>query len=236
VKVILTFIIAAIFVYVGANMLPAIGEATKTVAENQEVGSGVQGLASVLPSVMIICFAATIIFGLVKMMSNNGKEKSKSITVRLVRNAKDFVVSIKEASNGLSQYINNLDELLNIKTIEDYKFATEYGLNMIGNNLLICGGDTIWDWYITEKHPDMDVFKVVGLHKRDASKNVLYLLGKNSETNAPFLYKLPEQYIDKECIKECVKETGIEKEMVAVPVNIENKEQRSKSYIEDSKP
>ena len=53
-----------------------------------------------------------------------------------------------------------------------------------------------YDWYLVGKNPDQDMFKVVGLHKEDSSKNLEYLLGKDGGTDAPYLIELPQGYLD----------------------------------------
>jgi hypothetical protein len=236
-KFILGLISAMIFVYVGVN-IPGITDATKEVAENVATNtatntatSGISGMSSVL----MIVFAACIIFGLVKQMTSteegSKKSKTKNITIKLVKNAKELVLSIKQASDNLSQYINNLDELLGIQTVNDLD-NDDYGLKLEDGKLLICGDDIFYDWYITEKHPDMDIFKIVGLHKKDSTKNKLYLLGKIGDKT--FLYNLPENYIDNGRIQECVEYAGVDKLEAMTPksVNAIAQEQWAKSYAQ----
>jgi len=179
--------------------MPGTQQATETAEASGS--SGVVGLMGVLP----IVFAAVIIFGVVKGMTGGwGDSGEKSVTIKLIKNAKSLIITIERASKNLEQYLNNLDDLLGIQTVIDNDYGTEYGLSLSDNKLFICGGDDIWDWYIADKHPDMDIFKVVGLHKKDATKNVLYVLGRNSELDKAYLIKMPDDYIEQKSVKECL--------------------------------
>lgn len=203
---ILGLIFAAIFVYVGVNLIPEILPATANITEANGYSSGVVGLQGVI----VIVFAAIIILGVVKQFTTVDDSGSKSIKVKLVKNTKSLVLAIERASENLEQYLNNLDELLGIETvIDDEHDYREYGLELVDNKLLICGGDSIWHWYLAEKHPEMDIFKVVGLHKNDATKNVLYLLGRNSGADKTYLHKLPEKYLEQASVQECIRNAGV---------------------------
>jgi hypothetical protein len=194
---ILGLVFSAIFVYIGVNLMPELQEVTETAE-----ASGSSGVAG-LNGVIMIVFAAVIILGVVKAMAGDDSEE-KSVTIKLIKNAKSLIITIERASKNLEQYLNNLDDLLGIQTVIDNDYGVEYGLSLNENKLFICGGDDIWDWYITDKHPEMDTFKVVGLHKKDKEKNLLYVLGRNSEQDNPYLIKLPDSYIEQSDIKECL--------------------------------
>ena len=61
---ILGLIFAAIFVYVGVNLMPGLNATIATIT-TPTYGSGVAGLTGVI----MIVFAAMVIFGIVKSMS-----------------------------------------------------------------------------------------------------------------------------------------------------------------------
>jgi len=65
VQFILGLIIAAVFVYIGINLEPGINQTVATIT-TPSYSAGVVGLNSVL----LIVFAAMIIFGLMKSMAN----------------------------------------------------------------------------------------------------------------------------------------------------------------------
>ena len=167
-----------------------------TTTTTPTYSSAVQGIAGVLPIVMV----AAIILGAVTFIGfhTTGEDKEekteKSITVTIKTNSIKVISLVMKASNELEPYINNLDELLGIKT-----FVQGFdGLSLIGNNLYIPksteqGGE--FDWYITAKQKDADVFKVVGLNKTDSSKNVVYALGNNG---TPFLIKVETKKTESE--------------------------------------
>jgi hypothetical protein len=102
-----------------------------------------------------------------------------------------ILLKVQKQSDKFREYHNNIDELLGIKTTMEVYYESEY-LKLKKNVLHINSKNH--DWYITDKHEDKLIFKVVGLHKKDESKNTGYLLGK--EDSSPFLYKLNNKYID----------------------------------------
>ena len=63
---VLGLIFAAIFVYVGVNLMPGLNDTIATIT-TPTYSSGVAGLTGVI----MIVFAAMIIFGIVKSMSNS---------------------------------------------------------------------------------------------------------------------------------------------------------------------
>ena len=184
-NLILGLILCAIFVYIGVNLLPGLMPAVSSVNTTAGYSSAVSGLAGIVP----IVFAAMVIFGVLRMMSSFGSSSEDEVTIRLVKNPKDLVARIRLASQNLSQYINNLDDLLGIKTIIDSDYGAEYGLSLTDGELYICGGDDIWDWYIVDKHPDKVMFKVVGFNRNDKSQ-VAYIIG--NEDGKPYLDKLSD--------------------------------------------
>jgi hypothetical protein len=169
-----------------------------TTTTTPAYSSTVQGLTGLFP-IVIIVFVTVIILGAVAFMGfHTGEDKEekteKSITVTIKTNSQKVISLVMKASNELEPYVNNLDELLGIKT-----FVQGFdGLSLIGNNLYIPkgteqGGE--YDWYITAKQKDADVFKVVGLNKTDSSKNVVYALGNNG---TPFLIKVETKKTESE--------------------------------------
>jgi len=177
-----------------------VGQATTTTVP---VSSAATGLMGILP----IVFAAVMILGIVaKIGSSSGgssdeKEEKKTeksydtTNVPAVKTNSAHTISVVEkASAVLLQYQNDLDHILGINTmIDDHKY---FGLDLTGNTLAI--NDTDYDWYITAKQPDENVFKVVGLNKTDASNNVVYVLGKHirvdidvTHVDKAFLIKVP---------------------------------------------
>jgi hypothetical protein len=99
-----------------------------------------------------------------------------------------LVINIEQHSKNLSQYTNNLDTLLGIKTVNQ---PSVKGLELTKSNELLIGG--VYDWYLYEKHPAMDVFKVAGLRK-GSSKPLVYMLGQKEGT--PFLAKAPVELLN----------------------------------------
>lgn len=190
-----------IAIVVGVNLIPII----TGVVENATEGASttVSSLIGILPYI----FVAVILLGAVAWIGGIGttdrgtdrREKIKEFTIRLVRNPKSLIVSIKRASSSWTQYTNNLDELLGIKTVvASENNAVEALLLNSDRQLFINEKD--YDWYITDKNPNQDMFKVVGLHKEDSAQNKVYLLGRNITTNTPYLVEAPIGYLEATCL------------------------------------
>jgi len=110
----------------------------------------------------------------------------------ILQNPRELILRFEKSSRAWNEYLNNLDELLGIRTVS----ATEnsgFGLSLQGSELQIDEG---YHWFMADKAQDQDIFKIVGLHKKDAEQNCVYLLGKNNESSQPFLIKLPNPYLD----------------------------------------
>jgi hypothetical protein len=77
--------------------------------------------------------------------------------------------------------------------------------------------DSNFTWYVVEKNPTFVMYKVVGLHRRRRGMNCVYLVGKDSHTNTPWILRAPHEYL-KSTIKECLAwNIGVEgKELIEV--------------------
>ncbi len=125
---------------------------------------------------------------------------------------KNIKQHIEEHSQKTSFYCNNLDKLLNIKTVntcrKGIKFKPEcrslicgdciYSSYKTKELLLKTNKDNIdeliinsqnFDWYITNKEKDLGLFTVIGLNKKDSNKSVTYKLGKSSNNSKTILEK-----------------------------------------------
>lgn len=211
-KAITGLILAIVCVYIGVLLMPGLNETVATIT-TPTYSVGVAGIVQVVlivvgAAIIMVVLNVTGLFG-----AKDNAEESTDVKVKSRKNSRELISYVKNASESLSQYFNNLDGLLGIQTVNDMSLS-EYGLSLDGNKLSICGGDTIWDWYITEKHPEADWFKVVGLHKKDESKNKVFILGKHLDNQKPFLYELNEFYI-KTPMDKCqnFKFVGLDKEL-----------------------
>lgn len=191
-----------ITIVVGVYLIPIITDSVKTAQDTAQASgqAGVSGLSSVLSYVLV----AVILVGAVAWPGGHGGEGGRrEVTARMETNSKSLIARLGRASDRLGEYINNLDTILSIKTVNDLN-GRGYGLSLTDGKLNICGGDSIWDWYLVDKHPELPMFKIVGLHKTDASKNLVYVLGKGEE---PYLIKVPNEHIEgKAELAELVKE------------------------------
>jgi hypothetical protein len=218
VKAITGLILAVICVYIGVSSLHGLNTTVATIT-TPTYSVGVAGIVQVVP---IVLGAAIIMIVLNAFGTKDNAEESTEVKVKSRKNSRGLICYVKNASESLSQYFNNLDELLGIQTVNDMRLS-EYGLSLDGNKLSICGGDTIWDWYITEKHPEADWFKVVGLHKKDEAKNKVFILGKHLDNQKPFLYELDKSHIKEETYKdtEHLKWMGLDKELIRLDKELE---------------
>jgi hypothetical protein len=117
----------------------------------------------------------------------------------------ELAVKLQEKSKKLEEYVNNLDDILEIETVIDrlYDSRNKYGLQLKDNKLYICGGDKIWDWFIVDKQKKENVFKIVGLSK-DGKNDLVYILGKREKEDT-FLVNIENTYIENASIKNCLK-------------------------------
>lgn len=182
-------------IVVGINLIPAIIESIAQVEEtNPEATSGaLRGLLNILPYV----FVAVVILGAVSWMGfqEGDSSNTREVTIKTYRNKRSLVSRLKKASNDLSDYMNNLDTILGIRTLVA---NTQHGLMLTKNNELLIEKDTeqggVWDWYLVDKAEDQLMFKVVGLNREDASKNVVFVLGTNN--NQPYLINVPNEHVE----------------------------------------
>jgi hypothetical protein len=103
----------------------------------------------------------------------------------------DIKIMIEKSSKEYAKYISNLDKLLGVKTVLVPNDFDPLVLVSITNNK--CKELRIskeYNWYILDKKVDAYVFKVCGIHKKDKSKNVAYLLGIDEENNKPKLVQI----------------------------------------------
>jgi len=144
-----------------------------------------------------------------KVSKINKKDKLESVEYALVEHTKELSLYKRyfNKSQSFKEYWNNLDELLGITTVVEKDTtmgnAREYGLRLWENGKLsICDN---YDWFIMDKHPEFNIFKVVGIHKKDGKLNCVYLLG--NKDNNPFLFKLDNKHInDDASVEQLLKE------------------------------
>ena len=175
-----------IAIVVGGNLVTAILDSVNSLPE--DTSPALSGLVNILPLVFVIVIIV-IIVGAVAYISNSvdfswpSFGRHKEIEVSVTGNSKKFIISIKRASEKLEPYINNLDTILGITTQETT--STQKAALELKNQKLFMSPPTekngVYDWYLTDKLVDQDIFKVVGLHKNDASLNKVYLLGKEQD-------------------------------------------------------
>ena len=91
-----------------------------TTTTTPAYSSAVQGLTGLFPIVIIVFVTVTILGAGAFMGFHTGEDKEekteKSITVTIKTNLQKVISLVMKASNELEPYINNLDELLGIKT------------------------------------------------------------------------------------------------------------------------
>ena len=167
---------------------------TMTAGLTEET-SGVMGaLINILPVVVVI----GIILSIFRVIGGTGPgleddEKQIEVGIKIEKNGRKLILMLTQASNTIGEFINNLDMVLGVKTINDNKRTSSiHPLVLHDKDLYI--NNYAYDWYLVDKHPDEPMFKVIGLHKQDAGKNVVYIVGNNG-TN-PYLFQVPNKYIE----------------------------------------
>jgi hypothetical protein len=186
-----------IAIVVGVCLISPITEATKQATDVATVAGGAvatpSSAESALLGILPIVIVVVIILGAISWMAFAGdrgterREKVVKVFNKVLKNPRELILQIEKASQQWGEYINNLDALLGLETINSGSLVSNLEL---GQDRVLRINDHDYDWYITYKRPAQDMFKVVGLHKKDASKNLVYLLGKNGQTEQPYLIAL----------------------------------------------
>lgn len=197
-----TLIAIMIVIVVGVNLIPTITNSiTDATAEGiVEEGSAIAGIMDVLPYI----FVAIILLGAVAFIGFNGvggrRDKSESVgetIVSIIKNPKELILRIERSSKKWEQYLNNLDALLGIQTVE--AAHTLNGLQLSKDKVLSIDSKN-YDWYLEDKSAYEDVFKVIGLHKSNAEENKVYLLGVSGMGRVPFLRRMEtNRYLEASC-------------------------------------
>lgn len=187
-------IMIMIAIVVGVNLIKPVSDAISTDTANATL-SATTGIGGAL----VLIFVTVLILAVVAWMgfhADDTKEKVKEILAKVERNSKKFILKIELASNSNKNYFNNIGNLLGITTIDDIKDTSSYGLYIVDNTLYI---SQMFDWYITDKdvnrYPNYLSFKVVGLHKKDATKNISFVISKYNDKVS--LVEILKEYIDK---------------------------------------
>lgn len=176
---------------IALSLIPNMNKTISTIT-TPSYSSGVVSLA---PVILIVSFAA-IIFVVLGLVAGEGTTSDGK------GNKRSFKLTIEMQSRKLEQYINNLDELLGIKTVDN---ELTNGLILNERNELNIG--TKYHWYIVDKHTELNMFKVVGLHENDAILNKIYILGNYD--GKPYLKEINSEYIKEENIQRCLNAAGI---------------------------
>jgi hypothetical protein len=200
-KAIVGLILGAFFLFVGVNLLSPIQEEIAEGVDNGTYSGTVGSLTSLVP----IVFTVMIVFGVVRQMSGTEgevrREKVKKTVVSVYKNSRDLILRIETASKKNAKFIQNMDELLGVttKVVDDPDNALKLiklGVpNEDGRNFQL-DISSCFDWYIADKHPNLYMFKIVGLHKKDNGKNVVCIIGKDNEHENPYLIDVPIEYLE----------------------------------------
>lgn len=176
---------------------------TTTLAPVQTYSGAVQSMAALIPLMMVIMIILFVFkaFAGSDEVHTARRERVKVRVASIIKNSKEFILRIESTSNKYKKYIQNLDELLGVTTVTISN--PEKPLALIIDNFPDNNGkknqlniSDQYDWYIADKHPDLYMFKVVGLHKKDSSKNVVYIIGKDDDNDAPYLIEIPIKYLE----------------------------------------
>ena len=193
-----------IAIVVGVSLISPVQEvAQQATSPTTDAITGVvtpavaTGATASLLGILPIIFVAVIILGAISWIGFAGeggtaRRNKVMAAVKALKNPKELMLRFEKSSRAWAEYLNNLDELLGIRTVRA-KENSGFGLRLQGSELWIDEG---YHWFMADKAQDQDVFKIVGLHKKDAEQNCVYLLGKNNESSQPFLIKLPNPYLD----------------------------------------
>ena len=113
-----------------------------------------------------------------------------------------LALELEKQSSSLLDYLNNLDTILGIKTLNDNKSK---GLILVDNTLHV--QDDFGSWYIVDKHPTEALFKIVGVSDHGPNQNLVYILGRRQ--NHTFLLKIDNKYLRIGNVKTCLKSVEV---------------------------
>jgi hypothetical protein len=150
------------------------------------------------------------------VLANEGKDVMATPSYVAVSTAKqssknlvELTLRIEKSSQKWAEFHNNLDALLGIETIKASKWDGRGGGMEVSTEGLYLSPDRkllinqFLDWYIADKLPGQDVFKIIGLLGDDSSRSLVYLLGKNKETGQPFLTSISSAHLE-DSIEKCM--------------------------------
>ena len=175
-------------IVVAVTLIPTITQSIESIPKDETTPTAVTGLLSVLPYIMV----AVILIGAVAWIGGNSGQSSPSEVTISLKNSKDYILSLLEQSKRLEIYLNNLDLVLGVSTVKSTTYSNEEGLYLDNNNNLMVDTKN-YQWIVLDKHPNQNIFKVVGLHDNDSTKNKAFILGN---LDKPFLIPLSNSYID----------------------------------------
>ena len=98
---------------------------------------------------------------------------------------------------------NDITPTLNLK-LEPIEGTVDNPIQISRQQLLF---SKEFSYYFTEKSKKYPMYKLVGLHNQHRNLNCIYLIGKDTHTEVPYLLRLPPDYISKdldECIRWCI--------------------------------
>lgn len=159
-------------------------DGTTTEVEKPTYSSAVKTLSSIIPLLMVIVIILAVFKGMEDIGDDNPKS-AKSRIRKFVKNSKEFVLKIETSSRKYAKFVQNLDKLLGVKSMQTSN--ADRPLELFEDTLKISDE---YDWFITDKLDGKYIFKVIGLHKKDTSENVACLLGIDEENNKPKLVQI----------------------------------------------
>ena len=184
-----------IAIVVGVNLVPGIIDSVNKASENGTLpeGTAVSALADVLP----IIFVVVIIMGAVAWIAgapgaSRTRERIRETverirlhgrfgwlpTTRLDREwYRDRAIGISGEQmlaniGATGVFISQLESDRDVGSEPMTIFPSEKKLWI----------DTNFDWYIMEKNPDFEMYKMVGVHKKQRGLNCVYIVGQDSHT------------------------------------------------------
>jgi hypothetical protein len=209
-KLIINMLMTIVFIIIGAALISPVqtvvsevttsttttteqvqnidGTTSETLVEKPTYSGSVKTMSALIPIFMVIILILFVFKGF-SSFDGNEPTSAKSTMRRVFRNSKEFVLRIETSSKKYAKFVQNLDKLFKLTTLEIDK--PYQPLELVHNRVEDAQGNfdelkisKEYDWFITDKHPDKYIFKVVGLHKKDEDRNVVYLLGFNNEDKA----------------------------------------------------
>ncbi len=168
-----------------------------------------EGAANGLVGIIAVVVASVILTGVASWIGFSGGDTSGITSpIRRWMARRPNPKSLREYFSALQIYIredvSGFDKVFGLK-YESVEGSDDNPLMLHNGNILTVSKNL--EWFLVEKSSKYAMYKLVGIHKEHRNLNSIYIIGKDSYTNIPFLYRLPPSFLYSnlgDCIRWCM--------------------------------